>query len=148
MKPSDSYQKPENNAGNGIDNKELSLSALKNTDYSSSFDEVSRWMYEVNNQKASASLRVNNSLKERKLQKMKRYFLTNKLRLAYPVIALAILIAACSMPVTQSENAGYMMSWTVAKNDAATQDKINSIAWLKDAQVSQNENTNNGKEEI
>jgi hypothetical protein len=147
MKQSDSLPKP-NSASEQDSAKDKSdeklqhyLSALKTEDYSQTFPRVEQWLYRTNN-------KLEIKRKEKTMQKIKEYFAVNKLRLVYPVIALAILIGACTMPVTQTENAGYMMSWTVAKNDAAAQDKINSLGWLKNAQVTQNENTNNGVTEI
>lgn len=140
MKQSDSFQKQNKSSGN-MNNKDNYFSALKTEDYSGTFPETENWIYKTN-------IQLEKGRKERKLKKMKNYFLANKLRMAYPVVLLAVLIAACSMPVTQTESAGSMMSWTVAKDNTDAQNKINLLPWLKNASVTSNENVNNGKAEM
>ena len=141
MKQSDSSPKPNATGSSGGERSEKLkryFTALKSADYSDSFPKVESWLYKTNTQ-------MENQMKERKLKKMKQYFLANKLRLAYPIIFLAILIAACSMPVTQTETAGNMMTWTISKDNTDAQNKINLLPWLKSANVNENENTDNGK---
>src|SRR5688572_28470155 len=100
-----------NNVNNN-DNKTLEnhLKQVKQENYNESFPKVENWFY-----KAGIQLENNNQTNqnERKLQKMKNFFFANKLRLLYTVILLAVLVAACNMPVTQTENAGHMLTFTV-----------------------------------
>ncbi|MCC7159394.1 MAG: hypothetical protein IT281_07640 [Ignavibacteria bacterium] len=52
------------------------------------------------------------------------------------------------MPVTQTENAGHMLSWTAPVNNTQVQEKIKQFEWLKNAQLSISENTNNGRTDM
>jgi hypothetical protein len=118
------------------------LSALKEEDYSASFYRVENWL--KNKTLTNKALK-----KERNLIKMKNYFLSHKLRIAYTVIFLFALVAACNMPVTQTENVGNMITWSVDKNNTEAISKIDELTWLKTAdEVNKNGNINNGKEEI
>jgi hypothetical protein len=64
------------------------------------------------------------------------------------VIALVVIVGACNMPVTQTENLGNMLSWSIPAGNTDAISKIDNLNWLKDAQFSKNENTNNGVNEI
>jgi len=138
MKQSNLSQKsnPENKSPD--QNSERCLSAIKDEDYSATFPNVESWLYKANTE-------LENQKNERKLKKMKKYFLANKLRFAYPVIALALIIAACSMPVTQKETVGNMMTWTVDKSNTSAISDIQNINWGSNSQLSVSENTDNGK---
>lgn len=130
--------KQENN--NGI--PENYRAVLKSEDYGSSFERVETWL-------RNKTEEIQNPQKERKLVKMKNYFLSHKIRIAYAVIFLAVIVAACNMPVTQSENVGNMITWSVDKNNTDAISKIDELPWLKTAEtVNINGNINNGKEEI
>ncbi|MBZ0202596.1 MAG: hypothetical protein K8I03_06235 [Ignavibacteria bacterium] len=110
---------------------------LKAENYTDSFPAVENWLYKTN-------IKIENQKTERKLQKMKNFFFAHKLRLVYTVIALAVVIGACNMPVTQTESAGQMITLTVPADNTGFHEKLNSLPWIKNAQVSSNENTNNG----
>ncbi len=115
---------------------------LKSGDYSGSFNRVDAWL----RKKTSEN---HKKIPERSIAKMKNYFFSHKFRIAYAVIFLAILVAACNMPVTQSENVGNMITWSVDKNNIDAITKIDGLPWLNTAdQVNKNGNINNGKEEI
>ncbi len=114
------------------------FSEVKQEDYSSTFPEVENWLY-----KANISL-ANEKLKERKLRRMKNFFFANKLRLVYTIIAFIAVVAACNMPVTQTESAGQMITLTVPKDNSGFESKMYALTWMKDAQVSRNENVNDG----
>jgi hypothetical protein len=117
-------------------------SVLKNEDYSSSFNRVETWL-------RNKSVQSKNTKNERSLVKMKNYFFSHKIRIAYAVIFLTVIVAACSMPVTTHENFGNMITWSVDKNNTEAINKIDDLTWLKTAdQVNKNGNTDNGKEEI
>jgi hypothetical protein len=118
------------------------FNAVRNRDYTESQTEVESWLYK-------AGIQIQNQTKERKLRKMKNFILHNKLKLVYTVILLIVLAAACNMPVTQSENVGNMVTWSVDKNNSDAISKIDELHWLKTAdQVNKNGNINNGREEI
>ena len=120
---------------------ETHLNSMRSRDYSSSFDEVGSWIYKT-------GIRLQNKKNEKGLQKMKNFFYNNKLRFVYAVIILALVTAACNMPVTQTENAGYMFAWTVPAENTAAQEKVLLLPWLKGAQMTMNENYTNGKTEL
>lgn len=147
MTQSGSYQRSEQNAENTSADKKLKqhFGELKAENYSGSFEEVENWLYrkaiEMNNEKIQ--------VKEKKLIGLKNFFFASKLRFAYAVIALLVLIGACNMPVTQTESAGQMITLTIAKADlAGFSEKLNGLTWIKNSQVRQNENVNNGEEQV
>jgi hypothetical protein len=125
----------------GTEKLEQYFSALRNTDYNGTQPEVEQWLYTSTNQ-------LQTQRKERKLKKMKNYFLANKLRLAYPIIFLAILVGACSMPVTQTETLGHVISWTADKDNTSAVEQISKLGWIKNGNFNSNENVNNGKAEM
>src|SRR5512134_1512574 len=104
MKQLNSLQnsKQENNGGIPENYREV----LKNEDYSCSYGQVETWLRNKHQENKFAQ-------KERSLVKLKNYFFSHKIRIAYAVILLAVLVAACNMPVTQSENVGNMITWAV-----------------------------------
>ena len=115
-------------------------SALKNENHNGTLPEVESWLYK-------ADIQLKNHKTERKLKSMKTYILVHKLKFLYTFIILALLIAACSMPVTQHETMGSAMSWTVDKSNPSVLDDLNKLGWIDKSQLSTNENTNNGKTE-
>ena len=117
------------------------FNAVTSQDYSDSKSDIENWLYKAN-------IQITNQKEERKLHKMKYFVLTNKLKLVYAVIALVVVVGACNMPVTQTENIGNMLSWIVPAENSDAISKIDNLGWLKNAQVSKNENINNGKKEI
>lgn len=132
-----------------MDNKknktlEHHLNEVKRKDYRETFPEVENWLYKTGIQLSNQK----QTLHERKLQKMKNFFFANKLRLVYTVIILALLVGACNMPVTQTESAGQMISLTIPANNTEFQQKMNALPWMKNAQVTANENTDGDKSQI
>lgn len=149
MKHSNSSQRSEQN-GKLKENIDKSLehhfNQLKQENYDSTFPEVESWIY-----KASVNLQNNYNLtnsNERLLHKMKNFFFGTKLRLVYTIIAFVVLIGACNMPVTQTETAGQMITLAVNKSDNDFASKMQNLPWIKSAQVTSNENVNNGVEQI
>ena len=118
------------------------FSEVKQENYSSTFPEVENWIY-----KANISL-SNEKIKERKLHRMKNFFFANKLRLVYTIIAFIAVVAACNMPVTQTESAGQVITLVVPKDNSGFEVKMYALPWMKDAQVTQNENVNNGSAQL
>ena len=98
------------------------MSSLKSEDYSGSFERVRNWLEETD-----INLKSN---KERKLISMKSYLLHNKRRLVYAFIFLLLVAAACNMPVTQQENLGNVISWSVDKSNSNTIEQINKLPWM------------------
>ena len=118
------------------------FSEVKQEDYSSTFPEVENWLY-----KANISL-ANEKLKEKKLSRMKNFFFANKLRLVYTIIAFIAVVAACNMPVTQTESAGQVITLVVPKDNSGFEAKMYALPWMKDVQVTSNENVNDGKAQM
>lgn len=139
MKQSGSYLNSEQK------NKEITehyFNSVKRQDFSGSQQETENWLYRT-------GIKLKNQKKERKLRKMKNFIMAHKLRLVYTVIALVVVIGACNMPVTQTENVGNMITWSIDKDNTEAISKIDGLPWLKTAdQVNKNGNINNGKEEI
>ncbi len=113
-------------------------SSVKSENYNASYPQVEAWLRKI-------SLNSSNQ-NERKFSYMKNFILAHKMRLVYTVIILAVIIGACSMPVTTHETVGYMLTWTVPLNTDAAQ-KINNLNWIDKSKLSVSENTNNGKTE-
>jgi hypothetical protein len=111
-------------------------SSVKNENYNESYPQVEAWLRKI-------SLTSSNQ-NERKFSSMKNFIMAHKMRLVYTVIILAVIIGACSMPVTTHETVGYMLTWTVPQNDDAAQ-KINALSWIDKSKLTVNENTNNGE---
>ena len=118
------------------------LNAVKQENYSGTFPAVENWLYKTNIQLSNQK-----QLNERKLHKMKNFFFANKLRLVYTIVALLLVIGACNMPVTQTESAGKMITLVVPKDNTDFAAKMNALPWMKNAQISSNENTDNGKQQ-
>ncbi|MCI0450047.1 MAG: hypothetical protein L0Y79_09740, partial [Chlorobi bacterium] len=115
---------------------------VKLEDYSESFPAVENWIYKTNIQLKNKQ--NENKQNERKLQKMKNFLFANKLRLAYSIVTLAVIIATCNMPVTQTETAGQVITLTVPTNNTDFAAKMSALPWIKNAQVSSNGNTEEG----
>jgi len=135
------------------ENKDKSLehhfNQLKQENYDSTFPEIESWIYKTSvNLESNQKLTENNLSNERILHKMKQFFFGSKLRLVYTIIAFAVIIGACNMPVTQTESAGKMITLVIAKDSGDFQTKMNELPWIKNAQVTANENTNNGEAQM
>lgn len=139
MKPSNSQQNSEQKNRH----EEIpELSVLKSGDYSGTFEKVGAWLRD----KTSENQKTN---PERSFTKMKNYFFSHKFRIAYAVIFLAVIVAACNMPVTTHEPMGNVITWSVDKKNTDAISKIDALPWLKTAdQINKNGNINNGIEEI
>src|SRR4030095_16090419 len=134
MKQSDSLQKSEQKNSS---EPEHYFNAVKSQVFSSKREDLYNWLYKAN-------IKIKNKTEERKLHKMKYFITANKLKIVYTVIAFIIAAAACNMPVTQSENVGNMITWSVDKNNTDAISKIDVLPWLKTAdQVNKNGTINN-----
>jgi hypothetical protein len=116
-------------------------SVLKNEDYSGSFYRVETWL-------RNKSEQTQKTKHERSLVKMKNYFFSHKIRIAYAVIFLAVIVAACNMPVTTHESMGNVIAWTIPAGNSNAADEINKLGWVSKANLTVNENNDNGNNEI
>ncbi len=152
MKHSNSSQRSEQN-GKLNETKDKSLehhfNQLKQENYDTTFPEIESWIYKTSvNIQSNQQLTDKNLSNERTLHKMKNFFFGTKLRLVYTIIAFAVLIGACNMPVTQTESAGQMITFTIPKENSDFVSKMNELPWIKNAQITTNENTNNGQAQL
>lgn len=139
MKQLNSLQNSKQENNNGI--PENYRAVLKNEDYSGSFGQVETWLRNKNQE-------IKFAQKERSLVKLKNYFFSHKIRIAYAVILLAILVAACNMPVVTHETMGHVLAWTIPADKTNAASLIDGISWVDKSKLTVNENTNNGKSEI
>ncbi len=136
MKPSDSRQDSAQGNNRGIEDKYFAK--LKSEDHTSSFPETVRWI-------SGHNINKKPKIEGGKFSTMKDYILMHKMRLVYTVILLAVLIGACSMPVTTHETVGYVMSWAIPAGGSA--DAIENLPWIDKDKLSISENTDDGKQE-
>jgi len=113
---------------------------------------MDRYWDKIRQEKYDGSFdRVTKSLLEKKLTNdkrskpvMKQFILNHKYKIVFAIV-LAFVFAACNYPVTQEKTVGYAMQWTAGKQDeTAVNDAMNSLGWLKNANLNVSENTNNG----
>ena len=116
------------------------MSALKSEDYTGSFNRVETWLKNKTEEKQTRN-------KERNLVKMKNYFFSHTIRIAYAVIFLAVIAAACNMPVTQHETVGHVLAWTVPADKTTALTQIEGLSWIDKSKMTVNENNDNGKSE-
>ena len=116
-------------------------SVLRNEDYSNSFNRVETWLRNKSEQNQ-------NVINERSLVKMKNYFFSHKIRFAYSVILLALVVAACSMPVTTHETMGHVIAWTIPEGNSSSADQINKLGWINRENLTMNENVDYGRKEM
>lgn len=115
------------------------IKKLNENKYDESFNGTSMWL--INSQ---------NKLLKRKYQrrftKMKEYFVKHKIQFAV-VILLAILIAACNMPVTQNSTVGYALSWTVPNSsNSSITESLSKLSWYKNSNITTDIKNINGNE--
>ncbi|MGA2669080.1 MAG: hypothetical protein ABSF32_09210 [Ignavibacteria bacterium] len=135
MKPSNS---PQNITKENKTSTDQYISHIKNEDFTETFPAVEKWLRE-------RSYRLNNIKEERKIVRMKNYFLVHKMRFVYTFIILALLAGACSLPVTQNETIGHVITWTMPPGTSS--DQFINFPWVDRSKLSVSENTDNGKTE-
>ena len=110
------------------------------------WDKIRQEKYDGSFDRVSKSLLEKNSIKEKRSKPvMKQFILTHKYKIVFAVV-LAFVFAACNYPVTQEKTVGYAMQWSAEKQDeAAVNEALNNLSWLKNANLNVNENNNNGK---
>lgn len=134
MKHTDSYKKQEGNKMNDVSRM------LNKVNYEDSFDSAAGWL---NGIKAESQT----NYPERRLKKMKEFFLASKIRIAYAVLALAFVVAACNYPVTSNETAGDVLTWTVDPTNPEAMKQVKSLPWLSNGPVKVEARNINGIEE-
>jgi hypothetical protein len=144
MKPSNSRRNT-NPASEEAKINENYFSSLKKEDYDETFAATESWIKRKANQINLENNPGGSSSAERGFVKMKNYVLAHKMRLVYTVIALAVVIAACSLPVTQNETIGHVISWTMP--EGVTSDQLINFSWIDKSKLSVSENNDNGKKE-
>ena len=133
MKQSDCYRKQTENKYRKM------FEDLKKENYEDTFLRSELWLRNI----ASADLqKIKNN--ERISIKMKNYFLSHKLKIAYTFILLAFIVAACNYPVSQEETLGDVISWSIDKNNTDAAEKINQLDWITSGNLSVNEKNING----
>jgi hypothetical protein len=115
------------------------IKKLKDKKYDESFDRTSMWLIDSNN-------KLLNRKNQRSNNKMKEFFLKHKLQFAI-VALMAVLIAACNMPVTQNDTVGQVLSWTVpGSKNTAVSESLNKLGWFKNSNVTADSKNINGVE--
>lgn len=114
------------------------IKKLNEKKYGDSFDRTSMWIIESQNKLLQRKNR-------RRLAKMKEYFIKHKIQFAV-VILLALLIAACNMPVTQNDTVGYALSWTANTSNTNVTDELNKLSWFKNSSITSSAKNINGNE--
>ena len=107
------------------------ISVLKEHEHTDSFNQTSVW------------LRNKQEEKNRKLT-LKEFFNMKRSKLIYACLLLAVLFAACNMPVSQNATVGYMLKWKTDANNTEALAKIKSLSWNSDGSLmSSREKTGN-----
>lgn len=138
MKPSNSQQNSEQK-----NNREEipELNVLKSGDFNGSFERVELWLRDKTTE-------IQKPNPERSLTIMKNYLFSHKFRIAYAVIFLAVIVAACNMPVTTHEPMGNVIAWTIPADNSTAASLIDGLSWVDKSKLNVNTNENNGKSEI
>lgn len=141
MKPSNSLQNLNQKNKPEEEIPERYRSVLRSENYSGSFSRVESWLRNKTseNQKTKP---------ERSLTKMKNYLFSHKFRIAYAVIFLAVIVAACNMPVTTHEPMGNVIAWTIPAGNPTSASLIDGLSWVDRSKLNVNTNEDNGKSEI
>ncbi len=114
--------------------------ALRNDNYDNTFQATGEWL-----RTANESL-LNKKKSERNIiMKLKNYLSAHKLKLAYTLLMLAFVVAACNYPVSQEESAGDVLKWTLSKDNTEAVKKIESTDWFRSGEYNINEENVNGK---
>ena len=116
---------------------------LKGENFENTFPKVEQW---VSNMDSENSYNFkSNQIQQNKIQNMKNFFALNKFKLVYSVLILAVVFAACNMPVTQNETVGHDLSWKVSKSNTDALSKITTLPWVDKSKLSIQEQTDGDK---
>jgi len=113
---------------------------LNKVNYEDSFDSAAGWLNGI-------KVESQTNYPERRIKKMKEFFLASKIRIAYAVLALAFVVAACNYPVTSNETAGDVLTWTVDPTNPEAMKQVKSLSWLSKGPVKVEARNINGVEE-
>lgn len=142
MKLSNLSQSSSMNNNNTNENEKY-WKELKKENHDNTFFKVETWVNNLNSEK-SHNFKIN-KIQESKIQIMKNFFALNKFKVVYSVLILAVIFAACTMPVTQNETLGHALSWKVPKNNTDAISKINSMPWVDKSKLSVQEQNDGDK---
>ncbi len=134
MKHTDSYRKQEGNEMNKVSR------LLSKVNYENSFDSAAGWLNGIEAESQTI-------YPERRIKKMKEFFMASKIRIAYAVLALAFVVAACNYPVTSNETAGDVLTWAVDPTNPDAIRQVKSLPWLANGPVKVEARNINGVEE-
>ncbi len=121
------------NMTNNINNDEKYWKELKKENHEETFFKVETWVKNLNSEK-SHNFKLNKI--QSKIHIMKNFFALNKFKLVYSVLILAVVFAACNMPVTQNDTVGNALSWKVPKSNTDAISKISSMSWIDKSKLS------------
>jgi hypothetical protein len=102
---------------------------LRDENYDNTFPRVEAWVNNLNSEKSQ-------NFKPNKIQSMKNYFAVHKFKLVYSFILVAVVFAACNVPVTQNETLGHALTWKVIKNNNYAVSKVGTLAWVDKSKLS------------
>jgi len=121
-----------------MNNSDKYWQKLKKENHENTFPIVEAWVNNLNSEKS-------HNLNFNRIQTMKNFFAFNKFKLVYSILILAVLFAACNVPVTQNETIGNALNWKVSKSSSAAIEKINSLPWMDKSKLSVQEQTEGDK---
>lgn len=136
MKLSNLFQNSSMNKA--LNNDEKYWHQLKSENYNDTFPKVETWVNNLNSEKSY-------NFKSNRIQSMKNFFVLNKFKLVYSVLLLAVVFAACTVPITQNETIGNALNWKVSKSSTEAINKINSLPWIDKSKLSVQEQTEGDK---
>lgn len=118
---------------------EKHIKKLNEQRYDDSFNKTSMWLIKSN-------YKISQRKNQRRLIKMKNYFLRHKIQFV-TILLMAIMIAACNMPVTQNDTVGYILSWTTnSTSNKVVSESLNKLNWYKNSSITTDVKSINGNE--
>jgi hypothetical protein len=122
-----------------LNNEDKYWQQLKSENYNKTFPKVETW---VNNLNSENNYNFkSNKIQLNRIQIMKNFFALNKFKLVFSTLLLAVIFAACTVPVTQNEIIGNALNWKVSKNSTEAINKISSLPWIDRSKLSVLEQT-------
>jgi len=126
MKLSNLSQNSNQNNIDEMNKTEKYWQEFKKENYNESFPAFENWV----ENRANSLNREAQNYKLNKTKSMKNFFAFNKFKLVYAFLLLAVVFAACSMPVTQNETVAYGVKLRIAKDNEKGISQINNLSWI------------------
>lgn len=136
MKLSNLFQN--SNMNKDLNNDRKYWQKLRSENHENTFPKVEAWINNLNSEKPY-------NFKLNTIQSMKNFFAINKFKLVYSLLLLAVVFAACNVPVTQNETIGNALNWKVSKSSTEAINKISSLPWIDKSKLSVLEQTEGDK---